>query len=155
MKHNNRVGIILCLSAGILLNIAWAFDDNAQRLHSNLSNERQFCKSQIHGELFSRTELFFGLSRSDGPEVTEEEFQNFVDTEITPRFPDGLTLLSGKGQFKNSSGIIVQESPKLLILLYAFNPENHQAIEVIRNEYKNAFQQESVLRTDEQQCVSF
>lgn len=155
MNQNNRVGIVLCLSAGLLLNIAWAFDGGAQRLYSNPLSERQLCKSQIRGELFSRTELFFGLSRANGPDVTEEEFQNFVDTEVTPRFPDGLTLLSGKGQFKNSSGTIVQEGSKLLILLYAFNPESHRAIESIRDEYKNAFQQESVLRTDEQQCVSF
>lgn len=156
MKQGNRVGALIVLTAVILLNIAWAFDvDKTQRLNSNLSNERQLCKQQIQGEAFSRTELFFGLSRASGPDVTEEEFHRFIDAEVTPRFPDGLTLLGGKGQFKDSSGAIVQENSKLLILLYVFNPESHQAIEAIRSEYKNAFQQESVLRADEQQCVSF
>jgi len=139
-----------------LLNVAWAFDaDTARTPNSNALNERQFCTNQIHGEIFLRTELFFGLSRADRPEVSEEEFQAFIDTEVTPRFPDGLTLINGKGQFRDSRGTTVQEKSKLLILLYSFNRETNQAIETIRNEYKNDFQQESVLRTDEQQCVSF
>jgi Protein of unknown function (DUF3574) len=107
------------------------------------------------GELFSRTELFFGLSRSNGPDVTEEEFQHFVDTEVTPRFPDGLTLLTGTGQFKDSTGTIIQEGSKLLILLYPFNQKSNRAVEQIREAYKDTFQQESVLRVDEQSCVSF
>ena len=155
MRQGNRAGALIVLTAVISLNIAWAFDvDKTQRLNSNIPSERQLCK-QIQGETFSRTELFFGLSRASGPDVTEEEFQRFIDAEVTPRFPDGLTLFSGKGQFKDSSGAIVQENSKLLILLYVFNPESDQAIEAIRGEYKNEFQQESVLRADEQQCVSF
>jgi hypothetical protein len=87
--------------------------------------------------------------------VTEEEFQHFVDTEVTPRFPDGLTLLTGTGQFKDSTGTIIQEGSKLLILLYPFNQKSNRAVEQIREAYKDTFQQESVLRVDEQSCVSF
>lgn len=155
MYQSNRVGAMICLMAGLLLNTAWAFDATTQQLSPNRLNERQICKDLIRGAVFSRTELFFGLSRANGPDITEAEFQNFIDAEVTLRFPDGLTLLSGKGQFKDSSGTIVQENSKQLILFYNFNPENHQAIETIRSAYKNDFQQESVLRADEQQCVSF
>jgi hypothetical protein len=87
--------------------------------------------------------------------VTEEEFQRFVDTEVTPRFPDGLTLLTGRGQFKDSTGTIVQEKSKILILLYPFNQKSNMAVEQIRKAYKDTFQQKSVLRVDEQSCVSF
>jgi hypothetical protein len=48
----------------------------------------------------------------------EAEFQRFLNEEITPRFPDGLTLFAGLGQFRNSRGVIVQERSMLLILLY-------------------------------------
>lgn len=109
MNASNRISILFCLTAGLLLNTAWAFDANAHPLNSNPLNERQLCKTQLHGEIFSRTELFFGLSRADGPDVTEAEFQGFIDTEVTPRFPDGLTLIDGKGQFKDSDGAILQE----------------------------------------------
>ncbi len=49
----------------------------------------------------------------------------------------------------------MQEGSKLLILLYPFNEENNLAVEEIRTEYKGEFQQQSVLRVDEQSCVSF
>jgi hypothetical protein len=108
---------------------------------------------------FVRTELFFGTARPDGSAVSEAEFKQFLDQEITPRFPDGLTLLTGLGQFRGSSGQIVQERSMLLILLYPRESarSGSQKIEEIRALYKTRFQQESVLRVDERlpACVSF
>jgi hypothetical protein len=101
-------------------------------------------------ELFARTELFFGSLRSDKPPVSEQDFLGFLDDTITPLFPNGLTLLTGLGQFLNSQGVIQQEQSWLLILLYPLGErqENNSKIEVIRAEYKKAFEQESVLRSD-------
>jgi uncharacterized protein DUF3574 len=110
----------------------------------------------IFGEIWARTELFFGTSRPDGPAVTDDKFKRFLDTQVTPRFPDGLTLLTGSGQFKNSSGVIIQEKSKLLILLYPLTDEDaSNRIEAIREIYKQMFQQESVLRVDSRAGVSF
>src|ERR687895_1379921 len=155
MNKIRYVIVGISLAAGLVLNSAWALDISAQTDGQEALSERGFCEKRLHGELFSRTELFFGLSRSNGPDVTEEEFQHFVDTEVTPRFPDGLTLLTGTGQFKDSTGTIIQEGSKLLILLYPFNQKSNRAVEQIREAYKDTFQQESVLRVDEQSCVSF
>jgi hypothetical protein len=106
------------------------------------------------GELFHRTELYFGRNRPGG-EVSEEEFAHFVDVEVTKRFPDGLTLLSGLGQFQDG-GTIVQERSKLLILLYPLTDRQaNREIEEIRQAYKELFQQTSVLRVDDLQRVSF
>ena len=97
----------------------------------------------------------FGLSRSGGPDITEQEFKNFIDSKVTPRFPDGLTVLSGNGQFKDSTGTIVEEGSKLLILLYPFSLKSSKLVDAIRDDYKEFFQQESVLRIDDLSCVSF
>ena len=105
---------------------------------------------------FIRTELFFGTSRPDGlPAVTDEEFRSFLDQEITPRFPDGLTLVGALGQFRNSTGVIVQERSLLLILLYPAETQkaSSRRIERIRTIYKRMFQQESVLRVDDPRPV--
>lgn len=117
--------------------------------------ERRICEHVIKGEIFARTELLFGLSRADGPDITEQEFQDFVDQQVTPRFPDGLTVLTGNGQFRDSTGTIIQEGSKLLILLYPFSKDRSALVNEVREEYKAAFQQESVLRIDEHSCVSF
>jgi hypothetical protein len=102
-------------------------------------------------ELFVRTELFFGSAKPDGAEVTEEEWRQFLDREITPRFPDGLTVLTGAGQFRNAAGVIVRETSRLLILLYPLSSQrnSHEKIEQIREAYQRAFQQQSVLRVDQ------
>jgi hypothetical protein len=133
-------------------------ESDASRLERRVHlawSERRICEQVIKGEIFARTELLFGLSRADGPDITEQEFQDFVDQQVTPRFPDGLTLLAGNGQFKDSAGNIIQEGSKLLILLYPFSRASSALVDEVRAEYKSAFQQESVLRVDEHSCVSF
>ena len=100
--------------------------------------------------LYTRTELFFGSLKPDGSVVSEEAFLGFLDAEITPRFPNGLTLLTGLGQFLTAQGIIIQEQSRLLILLYPAEArrDNNEKIEQIREQYKLMFQQEAVLRAD-------
>lgn len=113
------------------------------------------CADAIGAELHGRTELYFGLSRPGGV-VTEAEFQAFVDERVTPLFPDGLTLLSGSGQFRDATNTIVVEGSKVLILLYPRRDAGASArIETIRAAYKRLFQQQSVLRTDEPTCAAF
>ena len=99
---------------------------------------------------FARTELFFGTAKPDGA-VTEEEFLAFLDQEVTPRFPDGLTLLKGDGQFRGEDGVIIKEDSFLLILLYPLEGfrVSSRRIDAIRRLYTTQFQQESVLRVDD------
>jgi hypothetical protein len=99
---------------------------------------------------FARTELFFGTAKPDGV-VSDDEFMLFLDAEITPRFPAGLTLLRADGQFQLESGDIIKEKSFLLILLYPAEDfrQNSRRINAIRELYKLEFQQESVLRVDD------
>jgi Protein of unknown function (DUF3574) len=109
----------------------------------------------IEAQAFDRIELFFGLSRPGGV-VTEAEFSAFVDASVTPRFPDGLTVVSANGQFRDAGGTIVVEGSKMLILLVPRTDREADAkVQAIRDEYRQAFQQQSVLRTDAVACVSF
>ena len=107
-------------------------------------------------ETWRRTELFFGCSKPDGSTISEKQFQQFVSTEITPRFPSGLTVLPIRGQYLDASGTIIKERSMQLILFYpASLRDAHRKIEEIRAAYKLAFQQESVLRVDTVATVSF
>jgi hypothetical protein len=105
-------------------------------------------------EVWLRTELYFGTSKPDG-EVSDEEFAGFVDREVTSRFPDGLTVLTGYGQFLGSQGLIRERSKVLIIFHPAPGAEASKKIEEIREAYKSAFRQESVLRADAYAGVSF
>jgi hypothetical protein len=111
---------------------------------------------QLIGETWRRTELYFGTEKPNGSAVTPQEFEDFVDEIVTPRFPEGLTLLSGDGQWRDSAGTIIEEESNLLILLYPLDDEEADGeIEQIREAYKDFFQQESVLRVDSYSRVSF
>jgi hypothetical protein len=106
--------------------------------------------------MWARTELYFGTSRDDGPPVSTAEFSEFLDQDVTPRFPDGLTLLTGYGQFRTSNGVLVRETSHVLILFYPLQmQEAGKRIHEIREEYKRRFRQESVLRVDSVSMVSF
>jgi hypothetical protein len=105
-------------------------------------------------EVWRRTELYFGMNRPGG-EVSEEDFARFVDCEITPRFPDGLTILTAYGQFLTSSGVLTRERSKVLVLFHPGTGEADRKIEEIRTAYKRAFEQESVLKVEELAYVSF
>lgn len=80
----------------------------------------------------------------------------FVDREVTPRFPEGLTLLSGYGQFLDSQGVIEKERSTVLIILYPLtSADASKKLDEIREVYKRDYRQESVLRVDSWSNVSF
>lgn len=60
---------------------------------------------QLVGETWRRTELYFGTGKPDGSAVTSQEFEDFVDEIVTPRFPDGLTLLTGDANGATQLGL--------------------------------------------------
>lgn len=103
------------------------------------------------GEPYKRTELYFGGNRPDGSPITPADFELFLDKEVTPAFPDGLTWLDAHGQWKGG-----KEDSYVLILLYPYDKRSAgREIEEIRSDYKKQFQQESVLRADSVERVSF
>lgn len=102
-----------------------------------------------------KDELYFGLNKPGGETISESQWQDFVKTVITPRFREGLTVLNGSGQFLNSSGVLIRENSKIVILIYETSPEKERAINEIIETYKRRFEQESVLRATSQVKVSF
>ena len=104
----------------------------------------------------TRTELFFGLSRPDGsPDVTGAEFETFLESEVTPRFPDGYTVVVTEGRWRGASGVTQREPARLLILVHDDTRECDERIDAIRDAYKSRFKQEAVLRIDSTARASF
>lgn len=117
---------------------------------------RPLARRALNGALdFARTELFFGTAKPDGSVVTEEQFVRFLDGVVTPRFPDGLTVVEADGQFRLANGDIIKEKSFVLILLHPVEDfrESSRKINRIRELYKDRFEQESVLRVDDPLAV--
>jgi len=105
-------------------------------------------------KLMARLELFFGTSRRGTP-VSVKDWKNFLDREVTPRFPDGLSIVEAQGQWRNGAGHLTHERSHLVLIYYTPEAGSDAKIEAIRAAYKTRFQQESVLRADSRSCVSF
>ena len=104
---------------------------------------------------FSEYRLFFGRSQGGVEVVTEEAWRAFLAEEITPRFPDGLTVVDAAGQWRDASGTVVRERTKLVVILADPGGSGMRLTDDIAEAYKRVFGQESVLRTVAPSCVSF
>ncbi len=98
--------------------------------------------------------LYFGTGKENGV-VTHEEWTQFLDTIVTPQFPQGLTVLSASGQWRGNNGVIIKEASYVLTLIHAGTEDNERAIAEITDAYKTQFQQEAVLRVKNSTCVSY
>lgn len=107
------------------------------------------------GDPLVQTTLYFGLNRPAGPAITAAEWQTFVDSQVTPRFKDGLTVFDAKGQWLGHDGKLARENSKALLLIHAPGKESETNIEALRSGYKQQFAQDSVMRVDAPVCVAF
>jgi ribosomal protein S18 acetylase RimI-like enzyme len=108
-------------------------------------------------EEFVREELYFGSNRRDRPAVSDSEWAAFVHDVVTPHFPQGLTVLAGRGQYRMADGTIVEEGTRVIVLLYPREgaAERSAAVAEIARIYKHRFEQESVLRLTSAVRASF
>lgn len=107
------------------------------------------------GEPMMKTTLFFGLNRPSGPVISAQEWQRFVDQQVTPRFKEGLSVFDAKGQWLGNDGKLARENSKALMLIHPAGKDTEANIEALRTLYKQQFAQDSVMREDAQVCVAF
>lgn len=138
----------LTVCAGAVLPTADAYSSAAPTLQCGISG----------AAMYTSTELYFGKSIPGGGTVADTAFAQFLDQEVTPRFPAGFTVVPAMGQYREASGVITREASVMMIFFYPQDSagDASRKIEEIRAAYNKTFRQESVLREDEQpSCVSF
>ena len=119
------------------------------------------CSGEISAECpegmdaFVSYQLFMGRSMPDGNVASDADWNRFLAETVTPRFPDGLTVLDASGQWRNSAGTVEKEQSKQLVILAPPGGDALRLIGEISEEYKSRFNQESVLKVVEDVCVSF
>ena len=104
------------------------------------------------------TKLYFGLGPSGNLEqgISETRWLQFLDKEVTSRFPDGLSVVDVYGQWQGKNQTAPERlRTKMIILLYPDSQENRAKIEAIRSAWKQLTGDQSVLRVTEPADVSF
>lgn len=104
------------------------------------------------------TRLYFGLGLADQPQqgISEQAWREFLDHEVSTRFPDGLSVIDVYGQWQGKQ----QTSPerlrsKMLVIDYPDTPANRAKVEAIRAAWKQRTGDQSVLRVTQPADVSF
>jgi hypothetical protein len=101
-------------------------------------------------------ELMFGRKIGDRVAVSEGEWGRFVDREITPRFPAGLTVFNAAGQWRDkASNKIVREPSKIVQIVLPGDDGEFSRLNEIAEAYKTRFKQQSVGVIVRPACVSF
>jgi hypothetical protein len=102
-----------------------------------------------------KLELFFGGNIGEKGRVTDEEWRRFLGEEVTPRFPDGFTVLEAAGQWRNTAGMIIAEHSRNLVVIVRDARSELPKVGAIRDLYKMRFNQDSVLFVQSQVCAAF
>ncbi len=100
-------------------------------------------------------QLFFGRNIGQKPGVSEADFRAFVDQELTPRFPEGMTVLDGGGQWKGDENRMIRESSKVVVLVLPMKGDSGAKLDEARKAYVRKFRQDSVMLVTQPACVAF
>lgn len=93
------------------------------------------------------------LGRGGKPDA---RWRIFLAREVTPRFPDGLTVYETYGQWRDAKrNIIVREQSRVLRIIVAADALASEKIAAVAEAYKKQFRQKSVGIVTRQACVSF
>ncbi|EWY37010.1 hypothetical protein N825_22130 [Skermanella stibiiresistens SB22] len=101
-------------------------------------------------------EVVFGRNIGDALGVSDADWNRFLDEEVTPRFPDGLTVLDAGGQWRDTErGTVVREPSKVVVIVLLDEVLDRPRIGQIAEAYKTKFKQQAVLTMLRPACVSF
>ena len=116
-------------------------------------NDTERCTS---GEPRLVAQMFFGRNVGDRVGVSDVDWAQFVDTELTPRFPAGLTVFDAQGQWRDTeTGRIVHEPSKAVLLILDDERAGRANIDAVVSAYRTRFHQQAVGVVAEHSCVSF
>jgi hypothetical protein len=136
---------LLRAAAILLLALALASSANAQLLD---------CRSGQRPTEVVR--LFFGRNIGNRLGVSESAWSRFVDREIVPRFPDGLTIFEATGRWQDrAANRVAREPSKIVEIALPGTPEDMARLNEIVEAYKSRFKQQSVGMIVRPACVSF
>lgn len=113
--------------------------------------EKPRCAAGLHPVV--SVELYFGRTMPGG-EVRDADWQKFLDSEVSSRFPHGFTVIDAQGQWQGQ-GSILRERTKKLVLIVTGTNEDRAKVAAIRIAYRTRFQQESVLMYETTGCGAF
>lgn len=98
--------------------------------------------------------LYFGTAKPGG-RVSADQWIEFLNTSVIPRFPEGFTTWDASGQWRTAQGQSIQEPTHVLNIIHPDNEASSHSIQQIMQNYRSRFHQEAVLRLTSRVCESY
>ncbi len=148
--------LLLCLGGAACASSPAADPPPTAALHGDAARPAE-------GAHWVRSELYFGVGQESGDSsreqtdaISETQWRAFLDKEVTPRFPDGLTVFDAYGQWLFRGAPQPERlRTKVLVVLHEDTPQRRNDIEAIRLAWKQATHHQSVLWSRQAVEVSF
>jgi hypothetical protein len=102
-----------------------------------------------------RDVIYFGRNRPDGGTVSDAEWETYLDSVVTPRFPAGFTVVEAQGHWRGESGRVERERTMVLTLLHPADEVSGASVRAVTDDYLRRFHQEAVLRERLLACAHF
>ena len=100
--------------------------------------------------------LYFGKAIAGRGDLTEQEWQSFLDDTVSANLPNGYTVLDANGAWLNpATRKTAREATKVVVAAMPETPDSSAAIERVRRAYQARFKQLAVGMTVEQACGAF
>jgi hypothetical protein len=107
------------------------------------------------GQISQQTaQLYFGGAFGPSSKVSDAQFRKYVDEELTPRFPDGLTVLDGGRQWKGEENRAIREAAKVVLIVLPKALGVQMRINAARSAYRNRFHQDALVEVLPPACVA-
>src|SRR5580692_11205900 len=129
-------GMVVMLVLAVVSPQTWAQAAGQKAASATLKGD---AAHPAHAVRWVDTRLYFGLGPADAPAkgVSEAAWREFLDKEVTPRFPSGLSVMDVYGQWQGKGETKPERiRSKVLIIDYAATVANARKIEAIRAAWK-------------------
>lgn len=147
MKGAIRAGTLIPSMVAVCLNLAAPTPLAAQTPELSCANPQR---------LRLVAEILFGRDIGRRVGVSDSAWSRFVARELTPRFPDGLTVTDALGQWRDTTTReIVREPAKKVEIVLPGKADDQERLEAAVQAYKNEFHQRSVGVIVRPACVAF
>jgi hypothetical protein len=104
------------------------------------------------GQAQMRTAQLF-LEAKAPARLNDADLRRFVDQEVTPRFPNGVTVVAGGGKWKGVENRQIRDAAKVVLIVLPSKGDPQASVEAVRAAYRIRFKQDSVVVMPPPACV--
>jgi hypothetical protein len=141
-------------AAMLLLTVAVSACGTVQRMWKPKSPPQAAAPACPPGQERLRTAQLFLGRQTPGFAIQPWDLQRFVDQEITPRFPDGVTVLDGGAQWQGNENILIRDAAKVVLIVFPEKGDGGR-VAAVRAAYRQRFNQDTVVLVGQADCVEF